>query len=152
MNNDNNARKIAEKVQIQPQKNNNKTLVIVIVIVVLILLGGIFFFYNSKLFINGFGYDYKLKQEGKKFYEDFYYKQVGNSDTERVNKVKQYSQIGIKVDLRNLNNYKEGINEEDDTFEYMYDHCDIDNTKIIIYPEFPYGKEDYRIETELNCK
>lgn len=95
-----------------------------------------------------------LVQMGEDFYEKYYYDAVGSSDESRKNFLQKYSEIGIKVSLDNLSRYNspvvtEKINEffsEDETLA-----CNRENTKVIIYPQAPYGKTDYRIDTILKC-
>lgn len=33
----------------------------------------------------------------------------------------------------------------------IYESCDLKNTKVTIYPTKPYGKNDYKIKTQLSC-
>jgi len=95
----------------------------------------------------------RLEELGVSFYEEFYYKQVGTSDEKRAEFLKKYSSIGIKVDLNNLARYngdsetvlKEFINNKTDK------ECDKNNSRVIIYPQEPYGKKSYKIEVELDC-
>lgn len=95
----------------------------------------------------------KLEELGVKFYEDFYYKQVGTSDEEKAKFLKEYSSIGIKVDLNNLARY----NDDPETILKEFTNsmtnkdCDKDNSKVIIYPQDPYNKDSYKIEVELVC-
>lgn len=95
-----------------------------------------------------------LIEMGKDFYESYYYDAVGSSEESRKNFLQKYSEIGIKVSLDNLSRYNSAVvtdrineffsnNEEED--------CNRENSKVIIYPQSPYGKTDYRIDTILKC-
>ena len=48
-----------------------------------------------------------------------------------------------KTDKTDTDKNKEVIDE--------FTGCDKNKTKVIFYPEDPYGKTDYKIETELSC-
>lgn len=95
-----------------------------------------------------------LEDLGKEFYENFYYDAVAKTDEERVEFVKKYGSIGIKVNLDNLSRYSaEGVSERIEKFvnDKTNEDCDKENTKVTIYPKEPYGKSDYSIETSLVC-
>ena len=73
---------------------------------------------------------------------------------ERVEFVKKYGSIGIKVNLDNLSRYSgDGVAERVGQFknDKTNEDCDKENTKVTIYPKEPYGKSDYTIEAVLVC-
>ena len=37
------------------------------------------------------------------------------------------------------------------TFKSKKKKCDKKNTRVIIYPQKPYGKTDYKVKIELDC-
>lgn len=95
-----------------------------------------------------------LEEMGKDFYENYYYDAVGSSDESRKNFLQKYSEIGIKVSLDNLSRYNsEVVTDKIDAFfsDDENKDCNRENTKVIIYPQDPYGKNDYKIETILKC-
>lgn len=95
-----------------------------------------------------------LKSMGRKFYEDFYYEKIANSDDERKTFLEKFTSIGIKVDLDNLERYNNGANKEEvEKFinNKTKEKCNKTNTKIVIYPQSPYGKTDYKLEAILDC-
>ena len=95
-----------------------------------------------------------LEEMGKDFYENYYYDAVGSSDESRKNFLQKYSEIGIKVNLDNLSRYNgESVEERIESFKNNEsgEDCNRENTKVIIYPQDPYGKTDYRLETILEC-
>lgn len=95
-----------------------------------------------------------LTDMGRDFYESYYYDAVGSSDESRKNFLQKYSEIGIKVSLDNLSRYNsEVVTSKIDEFfsEDENKDCSKDNTKVIIYPQEPYGKTDYTIDTILEC-
>ncbi len=114
----------------------------------------------------------RLNDIGVTFYEDFYFKSAGNGDEgKRKEFLGRFSDIGIKVSLENLlryyvttDKYKElDIANIDATvtervealkkawFEDKNYNCDVDNTKVIIYPKDPFGEKDYKIELVNVC-
>lgn len=121
---------------------------LIIIIAIIILL--VFCIGNSK--------ERKLKQYleemGTSFYEDLYYEQVGKNEEERKNFLKDFTDIGLKINLDGLSRYKTEENQEKlDAFvsPKTNEPCDSSNTKVIIYPQEPYGKNDYKLETILVC-
>lgn len=89
----------------------------------------------------------QLKKIGKQFYENYYY---SNLSSEEYAKLANFSNNGIRIDITNL----EVIISLDDSIKNQLekDNCDFDQTKIVIYPKEPYGKQDYSVELELSCK
>lgn len=96
----------------------------------------------------------KMKEMGKEFYENFYYKQIGSTDEERKEFLKKFETIGIKVNLDNLSRYK-----SNDTGKILKDfvnkktnkECDKINTQVIIYPKEPYNQNSYSLDVNLEC-
>lgn len=95
-----------------------------------------------------------VKEMGKAFYTEYYYKELSNgkSKKELSDILSKFKDKGIKISINNLSLYKSGIYK--DRIESMRKDfkCDGKNTKAIIYPKSPYGKNDYKIEIELQCK
>ena len=91
----------------------------------------------------------------KDFYKDYYYQIVlGSDDGTRKLNAETYKTTGISLTLRELSKYKVG--EEDSILSQFKNYrtsvpCDYDNTKIIIYPQAPYGSEDIKIESNIVC-
>lgn len=86
-----------------------------------------------------------LKKLGVEFYEEKYY-----TTFEDVTKLANYKDTGLNISLTNLNvtlpistEIKEKLDDE---------KCNLDNTKIRVYPTSPYGAKDYKIEVELACE
>ena len=135
---------------------NKKVIIIVAAFVVLAVVGTIIGFRlsSSKKVEQKEELKDVLKDLGVSFYEDFYYKNIGNSDEERATKLARFESIGIKIDLDNLSRYNSS-EVEDKIAKFVNkktdEECDKKNTKVIIYPKSPYGKTDYEIETVLEC-
>ena len=95
-----------------------------------------------------------LESMGKDFYENFYYTQVGSTDEERADFLSKYETIGIKINLDNLSRYDN--NKNSDKINKFVNNktnkvCDRTNTRVIVYPQKPYNKTSYKIETQLDC-
>lgn len=96
-----------------------------------------------------------LKNMGNDFYTEYYYNQLskGRSKDEVAKILERYKKIGIKIDIDNLSLFNSGKYKKD-IKEFKGDKykCDGKNTKVIIYPEKPYGKKDYKLEVVVDCK
>lgn len=96
-----------------------------------------------------------LMNMGKDFYENFYYNQIGKDTNEKKEFLKKYESIGIKVSLDNLERYDSGKNKEEVAkFKNSKTgkECDKINTMVVIYPQDPYEKTSYHIESILSCE
>lgn len=139
------------KSQTKSKKVNKKMfivigIVIVVIAVVLVLVLGK---KSNEKELNS-----SLTEMGKNFYENFYYEQIGSSADERNELLSKFTTVGIKIDLENLGRYNDGEFSKDIkefTNSKTNKKCNRANTKVIIYPKSPYGKTDYKIETELDC-
>ena len=119
---------------------------VVVGIIILLLLFFVFNDNKSKL-------NKELESVGRHFYEEFYYSQAGNSDSEKKSFLSAFTSAGIKVDLENLSR---GSDDKDEVLNKFVnaktgEKCDINNTKVTIYPKDPFGQKDYTIETTLDC-
>ena len=95
-----------------------------------------------------------LHDMGIEFYENLYYKQVGKTDEERKEFLNKFTEIGIKINLDSLSRYNVESNQEKiNAFKNpkTNDACNKENSKVIIYPQEPYGQKDYRVEIQLDC-
>ena len=79
------------------------------------------------------------------YYEDFYSKLDNPGDA-----LKDFSEVGLTKHLTELNEFKEFDTEIANTLKEK--ECDYNTSKIIIYPEDPYGEKDYTFEVILDCK
>lgn len=95
-----------------------------------------------------------LEEMGVEFYEELYYKQVGKTDEERAEFLKKFTDLGIKVNLDSLSRYNTEKNQSKIS-EFKNpktnEECDKENSKVIIYPQEPFGQKDYRVEINLEC-
>lgn len=133
--------------------NNKKKIVVFIAIILIVILIVILFFTLNKK-SNEKELETSLSQMGKKFYENFYYDQINSSTEEANSLLSNFSTIGIKINLENLGKYNnEEFKQDIKKFKNSLtgEKCNSTNTKVIIYPESPYGKTDYKVEVELDC-
>lgn len=145
---------IKQKKEKKITKLNNKKVIIAIVCAVLVVVVAVAAFFMLGNKSNEKELEVSLIEMGRDFYEDFYYDQVGASADERTSLLNKFSTVGIKVDLDNLERYKNGkFKEEISEFvnKKTNEKCNKTNTKAVIYPKSPYGKTDYKIEAELDC-
>lgn len=96
----------------------------------------------------------ELEALGIDFYENFYYDQISSDEDERIEFLKKYKDIGIKINLDNLSRFK-----TDETKKILKKfvndktkkECDKTNSMVIIYPKKPYEKDSYSIDVVLDC-
>lgn len=131
------------------EKKNRKFLIIGIIIVLILVAVLVVFL----VFFNKENKEAKLNnllvELGSEFYTNFYYEQLGETKEDTL---KNFTEIGIKVDLDNLSRYNKELNSEKIAeFKNNGNDCDKANTKVVIYPKDPYGKNDFTIDTILVC-
>lgn len=133
--------------------NTKKRIVIIISIIVLIALCALIFFCvtkkdNTKIESN----DDIIERIGRDFYENYYIKRLGELTDEKIEKLKRYQNIGIKITIQQLgefNNYQ----YKDEIEQILNDEkCKSEEGKIVFYPYEPYGEKDYKIEINLDCE
>lgn len=91
-----------------------------------------------------------LEDLGKEWYEGYYYEALSYNETPREDFLKKFVDTGLKIDLSNLALHaSDGIEEKMARFENK--NCDKEETKVIIYPQYPFGLRDYKIETKMQC-
>lgn len=136
----------------EKRKLNKKTLAIVAAVLIVVILVVLLVVFSKKS--NEKELESSLNKMGSSFYENFYYEQIGSSADDRTSLLSKFSTIGIKIDLENLGRYNDGEFKKDiKEFKNSLtgEKCNQTKTKVIIYPKSPYGKTDYKIETELSC-
>lgn len=134
-------------------KNNKKVIVpsLLIVVILAVVIGvGVVIAKAPKS--NEKELNAMLQEMAKDFYENYWYDSVKEKEKHEV--MERLSITGLSIDLDNLGRYNAKINEEK-IKEFVNaktkEECNKSKTKIKIYPNAPYGKYDYTIETELDC-
>lgn len=147
--------KVGEKREETKTTNKNNSIICIVIGIVLVVA---LIVVACIMFIKKGGQEASLSKSlesmGKDFYENFYYEQVGSTDEERADFLSKYESIGIKINLDNLSRYDENKNA-DEISKFVNQKtkkaCDKTNTKVVIYPQKPYNKTSYKIETQLDC-
>ena len=139
-----------EKETKKEKKKCNKVIIIAICAVVVIAIGIVLKFINSdeKKITNS------IKTMGESFYTEYYYPSLSKDrDKKELEKIlSNFKDKGIKINLKNLAIYNNGkYKKEIDSFKNKDKKCNQTGTKVIIYPNSPYGKNDYKIDVELDC-
>lgn len=120
----------------------------VIVLAVLIVLCITVFFNKERITTK------KVKSMGVDYYTNYLYDVLAKDrKKEELDKILvRYADRGIKINLETLEKYNSGkYADEIKNLKSGKKACDKKNTMVIIYPEEPYNKTDYRVEIELNC-
>lgn len=86
-----------------------------------------------------------LNKLGSSFYENYYY--AGMEDKQIL---ANYTDSGVNIDMNSLN----VLVPIDEHTKSLLDKnkCDYQNTKLVFYPNSPYGSTDYTIKVELACE
>lgn len=124
----------------------------VLIVVLVLLIGGLIYFLIPK--DNKEELEQELITMGKEFYEDYYYAGIGKTLEERASFLENHKDHGLKVSLDTLSRYDTEKNTkkvEDFVNSETDKKCNKEKTMVIIYPKSPYEKEDYKIETILEC-
>lgn len=130
------------------EKRKNKGRVIAIIgIFILVLFLGVLVFYN----MNGEKRaEARLNQISKIFYK-YYYEDNSNKDDKDAVKVflSKYAASGLTIKLKDMKIYIDSKKVEN---YKALKNCNEEETKVTIYPTTPYGKNDFKIKTKLDCK
>lgn len=128
------------------KKNKKKTFAIIGIIILLIILCFILLISMSK----DNRQERKMKQLGKIFYSYYYEEKVDKKDKDKVKVyMSNYADTGLTISLKDLKVYLDTHKIENYS---ALNTCDESKTKVTVYPVSPYGKKDYKIKTNLNCK
>ena len=86
-----------------------------------------------------------LEAAASKYYEENYYLTITEPETE----LKLHSEFGIKLSLSALNSIQPFTESLTNSLKKY--GCNLDTSKIVIYPTKPYEKTDYTTNTTLYC-
>lgn len=129
------------------ENNSNKNLLIIIVIVVALIIIGLSINSYKEKKSSPTTISQNLETVGQDFYENYYYSDM---DDEQKTLLAEFKDQGIVINITNLETIT-SLNENLKN-NLIKKECDFDETKIVIYPEEPYGKKDYNLKIELSCK
>ncbi len=98
--------------------------------------------------------DDRLTELGNAYYKKYYGLIEEDKRTEFLAK---YNTLGIKVDLENLARTvadTDGLPSKDELLkEFTKDgkECKLTTSKLIFYPQEPYGENDFKLDMNLDC-
>lgn len=125
---------------------NNKR-IITGIICILVIIGGILIIVNTRL-----GKDARAKIDLRKMTKEFYgyYYEENNKDNDVKNFLKNYLLSGLTISLGDMEVYIEEKSSGGTKYKSL-EKCDRAKSKIIIYPEEPFSKNDYKLKFDLVC-
>ena len=90
-----------------------------------------------------------VEELAKVYYEKSYYPNMIKDYLSDRSFLEHLNDTGIRLNLRTL---VQGVEDIDASVFYSDDnYCNFVNTYVIIYPINPYGVEDYKYETNIDC-
>ena len=95
-----------------------------------------------------------MEDLGGEFYTELLYGQLkdGRSEEELKEFLQKYEETGFNVSLDNLSRTASDEHKDKlEDFNYNDEACNKDTTRAFIYPQAPFGRDDYRIEVKLDC-
>lgn len=128
----------------------DKKILIISIIVIIAILVLIFLSFNNKKSNNSVNKGNKesldtiLTNLGKNFYEEHYYNKLDDKS-----KLANFQESGLNISLTSLNVIMPIPDEVNNKLKSK--KCDMDKSKILIYPKDPYSVNDYNIKVELTC-
>lgn len=90
-----------------------------------------------------------LKEYTKEFYS--YYYDENNKDNKAKEYLAQFKENGLSISLGNMEVYLNVIGGAEKDFK-VFDKCDVDKTYVNIFPQEPYTKTSFKMETHLSCE
>ena len=129
------------------KRGNKGRIIAIIALVILLLVVGVLVFYN----MNGEKRaKTRLTQISKIFYKYYYEDNSDKNDKDAIKVfLSKYAASGLTIRLKDMKVYIDSKKVEN---YKALKKCDEEKTKVIIYPQTPYGKDDFKIETKLDCK
>lgn len=128
-------------------KKEKKSLIIGISVLVVIIIG-IIVLVNTTFFK-----DYLKKRDLRKITNTFYglYYDEHNKDNNIKKYLSDFKNSGLGINLKDMQIYIEDRTNSGTNYKTL-EKCDIENTKVTIYPKDPYTKKDIDIKFDLSCK
>ncbi len=127
---------------------NKKILIIVIVAFAFILCGLLFFRGSNEARLTR-----NMESLGKSFYEEYYYSSQEKVQKDMPKFLSKFEKTGIRINLKNLSKLSK---TDQKLIKGMVNSktnkkCDFNKTYVIIYPQKPYNKADYKLKVNLDC-
>lgn len=143
-----------KKEEVKVEKKNiftkrNIIIIVVLLVIINVLVGSILIYNNPKNKIKR-----SIKAMGTDFYTNYFYDTLasGRTKKELSEILERYKDTGIKVNLKSLSQFDSSKYKEDiDSFAGENKACNLNKTRVIVYPKAPYEKNNYKIIVELDC-
>ncbi|MBE6147426.1 MAG: hypothetical protein E7168_03735 [Firmicutes bacterium] len=117
--------------------------ILILIVIIIIVLNSLGFFQSIEIKRRNY-----LEKTGRSFYEDYYYQQLDELNINLAEFLSNFEKTGISIDLNIMIEKSFKTSKE---IEKKLENCDLKKTKIIIYPQVPYGKKDYDFELRITC-
>lgn len=131
-------------------RENKKVILIILGLIVAIVIVSIFnlMFNKKETQVN---VEDTLEAFAELYYEDIHYVEARSLFGDNyINRLKIDEEDGIKLTLRSIVQIFEDVDTKN--FFQEGNYCSFTDTYAIIYPKQPYGKSDYKIETNVSCE
>lgn len=89
----------------------------------------------------------KLGNLGDLYYQTILYPTIADSENDFAT-LKVFEQTGFRVTLSNM---LTSTNTDKEIFKLKGKECDLEESYIILYPQDPYEKKDFKLESNLIC-
>ena len=133
-------------------KNKKSKLIIeiVIILVLIIALGIVILSLSKEETFTSSDMDDALREMSEKYYKDYYYDNISKENVKKY--LQQFKDKGITVTLYDLYEYDPNNNTPIiDKFVKNGNACNRDETKAIIYPCSPYGRDNINVVSIIDC-
>lgn len=130
----------------------SRILIIIVIllafIAVIIAILSIFFF-NDETLVKS-----KITDLTTDYYENYFYTHLENSEKfkeldDKSVALEKYNRSGIDLTLKELLLYDNRRNDKEAS--YLSSQCDINETRVKIYPEPPYDAKSYHVKYDYSC-
>ena len=118
--------------------------ILILLVILLIVLNGLGFFQSIEAKRKNY-----LEKTGRDFYENYYYPQLDELTTNMADFLSNFEDNGPSISANVMIERSFKTRKE---VEKKLENCDLEKTKIMIYPKDPYGIEDYKFEIKLYCE
>ena len=131
-------------------KNNKLILVGVVILIVLIAILAIIVSNTNKEKKTIKKYENIVSEMTSAYYKDYYSMIV---DSKGVDYIKAFEDVGFEFDLDNMINLLPSLRSKAKELVNVKtgEQCNINGTKVMVYPKDPYGENDYTIKVTLDC-
>lgn len=131
-------------------RENKSVIIVILVLVSAIIIVSIFNLFFKKT-EERLDMEETMKAFAETYYEDIYYVEARSLYGDYyVDRLKSDKEDGIKLTLRGVVQVFEDVSAENFYKEGLY--CDFVDTYAVIYPKYPYGEKDYKVETNTSCE